>query len=195
VPAGAGCGLSQRTRRTWALRQGSLQTGPHPHLRARCATVLSPSLTPACRGGPPGPQPLRVRHEFPCRTDRRPRWPRHRCQIDLMIDEMIADGKSHNHGHLTPLRQESQCDGGSALSAAPDSRRRSASRRGERPARWLTGARARSGERQRVFVARDRQLAERLFRRDTLDQARGLPADYRRNQVSRFGNRSVTALG
>ena len=33
---------------------------------------------------------------------------------------------------------------GSALSAAPDSRRRSASRRGERPARWLTGARARS---------------------------------------------------
>ena len=28
------CGLSQCTRRTGALRQGSLQTGPRPHLRA-----------------------------------------------------------------------------------------------------------------------------------------------------------------
>jgi hypothetical protein len=43
------CGLSQCTRQTGALRQGPLQTGPHP-IFAPAGRRPRPSLTPACRG-------------------------------------------------------------------------------------------------------------------------------------------------
>jgi hypothetical protein len=58
VPAGQGPCVKDRCR--W---------GPIP-IFAPAARRPGPSLTPACLGGAPGPQPSRVRHEFPCHVDR-----------------------------------------------------------------------------------------------------------------------------
>jgi hypothetical protein len=85
---------SQCTRRTVALRQGSLQTGPHPHLRACCAAaraVLDPDLSwrVARSAALTGQTRIPVSH-----TKAASMTERYRCQIDVVIDKMIADSRS-----------------------------------------------------------------------------------------------------
>jgi hypothetical protein len=71
-----------------------MQTGPHPDLRARCAAakaVLDPGpvVASARSAALTGQTRIPVSH-----TKEASMAERHRCQIDLMIDEMVAAGKS-----------------------------------------------------------------------------------------------------